>query len=91
MAEEQVAEVSQEQPKFVSGEVHVVVDPKDGSFHISAPENIVLALGILETAKVILIDQQKQRMEKKSVPTPMIIRGDEDTVKRHVDAFRKLS
>ena len=46
---------------FIGGEVHILADPKTGRMSIKAPQNLVVALGILETAKVMIIDDMKAK------------------------------
>jgi hypothetical protein len=40
---------------FIGGEVHIIADAKTGGIQVSAPPNLIIALGLLESAKEILL------------------------------------
>jgi len=48
---------------FVGGEIRIIANPQDGSIRVSSPPNLLIALGMLETAKFILVQQQQKQME----------------------------
>lgn len=70
---------------FVGGEVHIISNAKDGSMQVSAPQNLVLALGLIEVAKAILIQKQQQTMratQEEALRRPAIVRaGPQDVSK----------
>lgn len=55
---------------FVGGEVRIVADGKTGGISVQAPENMVVALGLLELAKVILVEKKKEDMKTAPVVKP---------------------
>lgn len=70
--------------QIITGEVHVKIDPDNGAINISAPENLIVALGILETAKAILIKRQQDLVAKaqEAMLSPKIVRpGVDDLAK----------
>ena len=69
-----VEEAAAPSDPFIGGEVHIIADPKTGQMSIKAPQNLVVALGILETAKVMIIDDMKQKAQRMAIaPRPAII------------------
>lgn len=69
-------EVIEEAPavngQYIGGEVHIIADPKTGAMSINAPQNLIIALGLIEAAKAIII-QKQQEVVNKSRP-PMILK-----------------
>ncbi len=61
---------------FIGGEVHIIADGNTGAVSIQAPEKIIIALGILEAGKAILIDsmnKQAARASEAMLSRPAII------------------
>lgn len=69
-------EVIPEQGAFIGGEIHIIADAKTGAINVNSPKNIIIALGILETAKEIILAQQRQNMTS-AKPAPTILRADQ--------------
>ena len=55
--ENAVKQPEQEEMRMIVGEVHIIVDPSNGQVKVSAPANKIVALGLLELAKAIVINQ----------------------------------
>lgn len=64
---EQVSE-SARPGRFIGGEVLIYADSVTGAMNVRAPENLLVALGIIESAKAILIKRQQDAIEKASKP-----------------------
>lgn len=62
-------EVKKPPMHFIGGEVRIIANPKDGSMQVSSPPNLLIALGMLETAKAILIQQHHEQMAKEEEKT----------------------
>lgn len=67
----------QEVGAFVGGEIHIIADAKTGAINVNSPKNIIIALGILETAKEIMLAQQRAQMASAPKPVPTILRADQ--------------
>lgn len=65
------------QTRFLGGTIQIHADAQTGGIAVNAPENLVIALGLLETAKAILIQRQQEAMNRK----PAIVRGDPSQLK----------
>jgi hypothetical protein len=55
--------------QFIGGEIHIIADAKTGAISINSPKNLIIALGILETAKVIMIKKQQDAMTAATRPS----------------------
>lgn len=56
IAEEKKEEVGQ----FIGGEVRIIADAKTGNIHVqTSNSNLIVAFGLLEIAKCILVDRQR--------------------------------
>lgn len=66
-------EVKEEAPErasqLVGGEIHIVADAHTGAIKVQSPPNLVVALGLLETAKAIMIQQHHENMKAAARPT----------------------
>ncbi len=61
---------------FLGGEIHIVSDPKTGQIGVNAPVNIVVALGLIEVAKSIIIANNERNVadaQKAALARPAII------------------
>jgi len=56
--EEEIAKA----PKYAGGEIHIVADGNTGAMSVTAPPDLIIALGILEVAKAFLVDNMKQKV-----------------------------
>lgn len=63
----------------LGGEIHIVADARTGAISVNAPENMVVALGLIEVAKQILNDEHKKRMQKAAL-SPTIMRAGQDAL-----------
>ena len=85
MSEEAIAEKKEEieaeakVPQYIQGEIHIEADGATGGISVDAPQNLIIALGLLETAKVILVQRQQQAM--RAAEQPRILRGDVSILK----------
>lgn len=59
-------EEKEEVNQFVGGEIHIVADGKSGGISVSAPPNMVVAFGLLEVAKAILMEKQRENAAAKA-------------------------
>ena len=60
--------------KFAGGEIHIVADGNTGAMNIQAPPDLIVALGILEVAKVMIISNMQQKVAASRIaPRPAII------------------
>lgn len=50
--------------QFIGGKVVIEADPRTGGIMVSAPSNMIVSFGLLEIAKQILADRQKEGMRK---------------------------
>lgn len=57
-------EVKEAAGPFIGGEVRIFADAKNGAINVTAPPNLVVALGLIEVGKAILIDMQQENMKK---------------------------
>jgi hypothetical protein len=48
--------------QLIAGEVHILVDQTTGAISVNAPANMVVALGLIEMAKIILADNHKANL-----------------------------
>lgn len=55
-------------PMYIGGELTITADPRTGGMSVSAPENMVVAMGLLEMAKVILVDRQRRQQALQDRP-----------------------
>lgn len=62
--------------KFIAGEIKIVVDGRTGAISVNHPQNIIVALGILETAKAMIIEKQQKLVAQmqEAVLNPKIVR-----------------
>lgn len=82
----EIVEAVEENPparaQFLGGEVHITADAATGGITVKSPPNLLLALGIIETAKAILIQQHTEAMQRAA--RPAIVRaGPQDIPKLH--------
>lgn len=70
MAEIIEAPTKAEAPQFVGGEIHIIANPVDGSIRVNAPANLIEAFGLLEMAKVILLDSHNKKQSNKPQIVP---------------------
>ena len=49
-------------PKYAGGEIHIIADGNTGAMSVTAPPDLIIALGILEVAKAFLVDNMKQKV-----------------------------
>lgn len=73
--EEKIEEVN-EVGKFIGGEIRIVADPETGRIGVSAPQNFIIAFGLIEVGKTILMQMQRDeqvKAEKKAIPA--IVKG----------------
>jgi hypothetical protein len=54
-------------PMF-GGEIRIVADAKTGSIMVNAPPNLLLALGMLDAAKFILVQKQQEDLAARNAP-----------------------
>lgn len=54
--------------RFIGGEVRIIADSLTGAMNVIAPENLLVALGIIESAKAMLIKRQQDAIEKANKP-----------------------
>lgn len=68
----EVQDKAKEEPvtQYIGGELHIVADAKTGQIGVNAPPNIIVALGLLELAKVIIVDKQKEAMRAQPTIVP---------------------
>jgi hypothetical protein len=66
VAEKETAE-EQRKGKFIGGKILIVADSETGGIHVDAPANLLVAMGMLEIAKCVLV--QRQQGEMKDEPT----------------------
>lgn len=75
--------VAEEKPvvpgPFLGGEVHIIADAQTGGIQVNAPQNLIIAFGLLEAAKMILVERQQQMMRKR---TPEIVRPGADALSK---------
>lgn len=71
--EEKVEAAEVEATPFVGGEIHIIADGKTGGIQIKSPPNLLVCLGILETAKVILTQQHIENMKQQAASRPPAI------------------
>lgn len=50
--------------RFIGAEIHIVSDAVTGAIRVNAPPNSIVALGLMEVAKDILLDNQKEAAKK---------------------------
>ena len=62
---------------YIGGEIRISADPRNGAISVNAPQNIIIALGLLEVAKSILIQKQQEAIKKvqDAQLTPGILRA----------------
>lgn len=65
---------AEEKPQMLGGEIRIVADKATGVINISAPGNMIIALGMIEIGKAILIKQQHDAQA--AAQQPKILRGD---------------
>lgn len=62
--------VEKETGPYLGAEIRIIADAKTGGIFVSAPENMITAFGLLEMAKVILVDRQKQALKTQPAIKP---------------------
>lgn len=62
------------QGKFLSGELHVIANADTGAISVSAPFNDIIALGLLEMARIAITDRHHEQMRKQA-QTAAILRA----------------
>lgn len=55
--------------KYISGEIRIIADGKTGAISVVHPENMITAMGMIEMAKVVMVDNLKQSMSAPRRPT----------------------
>lgn len=65
---EQEQQQPQPQGQFIGGEIRIVADARTGSINVQAPANLLVAFGMLEAAKVVLVQQQQEAMARAAAP-----------------------
>lgn len=63
----------------IAGEVHIVTDPATGAISVNAPLNVVAALGLIEVAKAIIMENHRQNLQKQAV-SPRIVKAGADAL-----------
>lgn len=81
-----------EKTKFSGGEIHIVADGNTGAMNVQAPQDLIVALGMLETAKMIIIRNMqdnvaKAQREQALAPRPAIIPAGTNALAK-LDALR---
>jgi hypothetical protein len=59
--------------QLIGGEIHIIADARTGGINVQSPPNLVVALGLLETAKVIIIQKHVDAM--RAAEKPKILRA----------------
>lgn len=67
--------------KFIGGTITIVADPNTGALSVDAPDNLVIALGLLEMGKAILIQRQVDNMKAQPKASPRIVPAGMDALK----------
>lgn len=65
VVEAEVVEAKKEEvvaSKFIGGEIRIIADGNTGAISVEHPENMIAAMGLLEMAKVIMVDNLKNSM-----------------------------
>lgn len=57
----------------LGGEIHIVADGKTGAVSVQAPPNLAIALGLIELAKVVLVQQHLESMRAQQARRPPAI------------------
>lgn len=71
-------EVAAPQP-VIAGEIHIVTDPATGAISVNAPLNVVAALGLIEVAKAIIMENHRQNLQRQA-PSPRIVKAGADAL-----------
>ena len=50
----------------VGGEIHIIADARTGEVKVRAPQNLLVALGILDIARVVLVQQHHEAQRRAS-------------------------
>lgn len=68
---------------YIGGKIEIIADAKTGAISVSHPQNIILALGIIETAKSIIVQKQQEAIRKvqEAMLNPKIFRAGPQDVK----------
>lgn len=66
--------------KYISGEIRIVADGKTGAILVDHPENMITAMGMIEMAKVVMIDNLKQSLSA-TPKRPAIVPAGADALK----------
>ena len=63
---------------YIGGEITIITDARTGAMSVNAPGNLMIALGMLEVAKAILIERQQKAVAKMQEAKlgPAIVRAD---------------
>lgn len=76
VAEKEVQEQAEEKKgKFIGGKILIVADAQTGGIHVDAPANLLVAMGMLEIAKCVLV--QRQAADMKDEPTIKVATADD--------------
>jgi len=67
---------------ILGGVIHIVADAKTGEMNVSAPPNLAVALGLIELAKVVLVQQYIDN--SKAAAQPKIVRAQPDDIRKLV-------
>ena len=66
---------------FVGGEVVIQADPQTGAINVKAPGNNIIAMGLIEAGKMILMHRAMKSMDAQQKP-PTIVPGSIDMMKK---------
>lgn len=68
-----------QQLRLIGGEIHIRADARTGAISVNAPPNMIVALGLMEVAKAILIQKQQEQLREIEAMRKRIARpGDVD-------------
>lgn len=61
---------------YIGGTIKIVADAKTGAISVEHPQNVIIALGIIETAKSIIVQKQQEAVAKmqEAMLKPSILR-----------------
>lgn len=75
---EELAVKKDERYDTVGGEIHIFADKATGEVRVNAPQNLLVALGILETAKAVLIQQHMDAQRRAAMRQSILRAGPAD-------------
>lgn len=68
----EVAEIPAKAGNFIGAEIHIISDARTGAVSVNAPPNMIVAFGLIEVAKSILIEDRNAKIAK-AMAQPKII------------------